>query len=163
MFIFGHLGLTALFAIIFSLSPLTSAIASQIPDIIDKPLYLLGLAPSARYIGHTLLMAFVFGLVSYLITKKRVFSLSIFFGMIMHLFEDLPTTLFNDAGLIPWFFPFEKYNFSTKPWIFQYTLFLLIMDFIGLVILVVLYKKNKTFRNEISLVLRYLKGVIRKA
>lgn len=162
MFIFGHIGITAFFAAFFSLSPLTAAIASQMPDVIDKSLYLLGLTPTARYIGHTLFIAVLFGFISYIVTKRKIFSLSIFFGMIMHLLEDLPTILFDGAGLIPWFFPFVNYNFSTEPWVFGYTLFLMIMDIIGIILIIILYKKNHVFRKELSIIFRYIKNIFKK-
>ena len=142
MFVLGHIGITAFLASLLFFYPLLAALASQLPDLIDKPFYILGIFPCGRYIGHTLLAVIIIGLISYLLTKKKLVALSISFGMLMHLFEDLPY-------FIPWFYPFVGYDFPTGPFEFQYTLKLLILDITGLAMLIILYKKNKTFRGEI--------------
>ncbi|MBU5688498.1 MAG: metal-dependent hydrolase [Candidatus Aenigmarchaeota archaeon] len=143
MFVLAHLGITAFLASFLSLSPLTALIASQLPDLIDKPPYILGIFPSGRYIGHTLLFVLLFGLSTYIITRKKIIALSVSFGMLMHLIEDLPY-------FIPWFYPFINYDFPKGPFKFTYTLELFILDLIGLSLLFFLYKTNKNFRKEIS-------------
>jgi len=141
MFIFAHIGITALFAFFLSLSPLTAAFTCLIPDLIDKPLNIIGLAPISRFIGHTLFMVFLTGIVFYLITRKKVISISAAFGVFIHLIED--------SGFIPWLFPFKKYVFPVKAFKFRYTLFLFITDMIGIIILIILYKKDGGFRREV--------------
>lgn len=142
MFILGHIGITAFLASLLFLYPFLAGLASQLPDLIDKPLYILGIFPCGRYIGHTLFAVFLVGLISYLITKRKLIALSISFGMLMHLFEDMP-------HFVPWFYPFLDYDFPTSPFEFHYTLKLFILDLIGLTLLIILYKKNNTFRGEI--------------
>ncbi len=142
MFILGHIGITAFLASLLFFYPFLAAISSQIPDLIDKPLYLLGIFPSGRYIGHTILAVLVIGLLAYALTKRKLVALSISFGMLMHLFEDLPY-------FIPWFYPFINYNFPTDPFEFHYTFKLFILDVTGLILLIILYNKNKTFKGEI--------------
>jgi len=142
MFILGHIGITAFLASLLFFYPLLAAASSLIPDLIDKPFYILGIFPCGRYIGHTLLAIVIVGLISYLLTKRKLVALSISFGMLMHLFEDMPY-------FIPWFYPFVDYDFPTGPFEFHYTLKLFILDMIGLFLLIILYKRNKTFRGEV--------------
>ena len=59
MYPLGHLGITLFFASLLVLSFPLVAIGSQIPDLIDKPLALVGIAPCGRHIGHTLLITLV--------------------------------------------------------------------------------------------------------
>ncbi|MFH8080415.1 MAG: metal-dependent hydrolase [Candidatus Aenigmatarchaeota archaeon] len=143
MFILAHLGITAFFASLLHLSPLTALFASQLPDIIDKPLYIIGIFPSGRYIGHTLFAAILLGLMTLEMTRKKLIALSVSFGIIMHLVEDLPY-------FVPWFYPFMNYDFPQTPFKLSYTLELFILDLVGLFLLFTLYKKNSTFRNEIT-------------
>ncbi|MCX8178234.1 MAG: metal-dependent hydrolase [Candidatus Aenigmarchaeota archaeon] len=143
MFILGHIGITAFLASILGLPILIAAISSQIPDLIDKPLFLLGIFPSGRYIGHTLLFVVLFGFMTYIITKRKVISIAVSFGMLMHLFQDLPY-------FIPWFYPFINYIFPTGPFEFQYTLKLFLLDLTGIVLLTILYLKNNGFKKEIN-------------
>lgn len=153
MFILAHLGITAFLASLLSLSPLIALIASQLPDLIDKPPYILGISPSGRYMGHTLLSIFLLGLATYLITRKKIIALSVSFGMLMHLIEDLPY-------FIPWLYPFINYDFPKGPFEFTYTWQLFILDMIGLLLLLILYKKNQKFRNEISSVFSKIKQIL---
>jgi len=153
MFVLGHIGITAFLASLLMLSPLIAAIASQLPDLIDKPPYILGISPSGRYIGHTLLAIFLVGFITYLITRKKIIALSISFGMFLHLIEDLPY-------FIPWLYPFVNYDFPKGPFEFHYTLQLFALDMLGLMLLIILYKKNESFRKEIDNVRKlFLKAI----
>lgn len=145
MFILGHIGITAFLASVIGLPILIAAISSQIPDLIDKPLFLIGIFPSGRYIGHTIFFVLLFGIITYIITKKKAISVAVSFGMLMHLFEDLPY-------FVPWFYPFMNYDFPTGPFEFQYTLTLFALDLVGLILLYILYIKNKSFNKEITAV-----------
>jgi hypothetical protein len=75
-----------------------------LPDLMDKPLWVLGVISNGRYIGHTLLMVFLvavgFGM------AKRTYGLLAPCGSIPHL-------LFDTGGHSnnPWFYPFRRYDF----------------------------------------------------
>ncbi|MHA1913380.1 MAG: metal-dependent hydrolase [Promethearchaeota archaeon] len=78
------------------------AIGSLLPDIIDKPIYLLGLG-NGRFVSHNLLFI-TLAFLAVLLISRRNFKLSIPFliGMGLHLVLDLP--------YVPWFYPFMTYE-----------------------------------------------------
>lgn len=143
MFIPGHVGITLFLAYILALSPIYAAIGVLIPDLLDKPLRILGLAPHSRYIGHTLLGVALSFALAYLITKNRLISFSLSFGYFLHLLEDLPF-------FIPWFYPFVDYTFPTGAFKFQYTLFAFIFDAIGVALVLYLYRTKPEFRSDVA-------------
>lgn len=81
-----------------------TAFAFLLSDLIDKPLWMLGVISDGRYIGHTLLVAALVALVFSL--KKRVYGLFAICGSISHLLLDI-------RGFVPWFYPFKGYNFPS--------------------------------------------------
>lgn len=81
-----------------------TAFAFLLPDLIDKPLWILGVISDGRYIGHTLLVAALVALAFSL--KKRVYGLFAICGSISHLLLDI-------WGFVPWFYPFKDYNFPS--------------------------------------------------
>lgn len=121
-----------------SLSIVLASFGALLPDLIDKPLVLIGIAPLGRYIGHTLFTAVVSSIVTFLITKNKNYGLSIGFGCIFHLFEDLP-------GFIPWFYPFVDYDFPSVPLKIKYTFLMFSLDVIGLISIYYITQKNHEF------------------
>ncbi len=81
-----------------------TAFAFLVPDLIDKPLWILGAISDGRFIGHTLVVAAVVALAFSL--KKRVYGLFAICGSILHLLLDI-------RGFVPWFYPFKDYNFPS--------------------------------------------------
>lgn len=79
-----------------------TAFSFLLPDLIDKPLWVLGVISDGRYIGHTLLLAFLVALAFAL--KKRAYGLFAICGVISHL-------LLDTSGFMPWFYPFKRYDF----------------------------------------------------
>lgn len=79
-----------------------TAFAFLLPDLIDKPLWMLGVISDGRFIGHTLLITFLVAVAFSF--KKRVYGLFALCGGISHL-------LLDTSGFMPWFFPFKSYNF----------------------------------------------------
>ena len=156
MFIPGHFGISFFIAYMILLLPLYTAIGSLIPDLIDKPLNILGILPSSRHIGHTLLGVFTCFLFVYLITRNKKISFSISFGYLLHLFEDLPF-------FVPWFYPFVKYDFPTGPFSFHYTLFAFVFDVIGIMLLVYVLKKDRKllghYKNSLAMMIKRLKSL----
>ena len=78
-----------------------TAFSFLLPDLIDKPLWVLGVFSDGRNIGHTLLLVF---LVAFAFSfKKRAYGLFAVCGGISHL-------LLDTSALIPWFYPFKGYD-----------------------------------------------------
>ena len=75
-----------------------------LPDLIDKPLWGLGVISDGRYIGHTLLMVFLVAVVFGM--AKRKYGLLALCGGMSHLLFDTGGHSFN-----PWFYPFKRYDF----------------------------------------------------
>ena len=130
-------------------------IGAILPDLIDKPLLLLGLG-KGRHLSHNFLFILIFFLILFISTKKNLeISLSLLFGMVFHLILDLPE--------VPLFYPFISYNFVIleEPlfyWIIKFftdpvTLFTEIM---GIGILIYIFITNKLYHR--SKFMKYLKG-----
>jgi hypothetical protein len=99
-----HIGVPAALAVLFRLNLVVAILCGILPDMVDKPLAVLGIG-GGRFIGHTLLFA---GVVIVLFTVwKRKYGLAALIGLSSHLLLDL------DA-LVPWFYPFKKYPFYTN-------------------------------------------------
>lgn len=79
------------------------AFSSLLPDLIDKPLYLLGIG-DGRYVGHTLL--FVFLVAAAFSLRNKLYGLSVIFGAISH--------LLLDWGNVLWLYPFVNYDFTVS-------------------------------------------------
>jgi hypothetical protein len=82
-----------------------------VPDAIDKTLaWVLGVAPTARYIGHTPLAAGALSLGAGRLFGRRAataFGLAYF----VHLLGDM-----WDEGHIPWLMPFKRYDHRGERW-----------------------------------------------
>lgn len=104
---FGHVGITVGAAYVINRVPhlrlnlWVVAVSSLLPDLVDKPLYLLGIG-DGRYVGHTLL--FVFLAAAAVSLKNRIYGLSVLFGAVLHLLLDW-------SG-VPWLYPFVSYDFA---------------------------------------------------
>lgn len=78
-----------------------------LPDLVDKPLWALGVFTDGRNIGHTLFTTFLVALAFSL--KKRVYGLVAVCGGMAHLLSDR-------SALVPWFYPFKTYDFPSEDW-----------------------------------------------
>lgn len=77
------------------------AFSFLLPDLLDKPLWILGIG-CGRFVGHTLLFVFLVALIFSL--KRWTYGLSALAGGMLHLLSDV-------GWFIPWFYPFVQYNF----------------------------------------------------
>jgi hypothetical protein len=92
-------------------SPAPSVAGALLPDVIDKTLsWVLGVAPSARYIGHTLVMAGALSAGAAGLFGRRP-ALAFCGAYVVHLLGDL-----WDEGHVPWFMPFRRYDHRGKRW-----------------------------------------------
>jgi hypothetical protein len=113
-----HVGVSAALAFLFRLNPIVVIFCGILPDMVDKPLAVLGIG-GGRYIGHTLLFAVL--VVAVLLLWKRKYGLAALTGLASHFLLDL-------NALIPWFYPFKKYTFfsnelSISEWLKGYLTF----------------------------------------
>jgi membrane-bound metal-dependent hydrolase YbcI (DUF457 family) len=143
MILFGHIGITAFLGSFISISLLTAVIGSIMPDVIDKTLFLLGLINTGRFIGHTLFLCIIFSLITYLVFRKKLLSISLFFGFMLHLLEDA-------TKFVPWFYPFVNYNFSAYNLGPVFTPFNIASEIVGIIMLIYVYQTNSHFRNSIT-------------
>ena len=72
-----------------------------LPDLLDKPLWMLGIS-CGRFVGHTLLFVFLVAFVFSL--RKRTYGLFALVGGMLHLLSDV-------GWFMPWLYPFVKYDF----------------------------------------------------
>lgn len=78
-------------------------IGSIFPDIIDKPIFLLGLG-NGRFFSHTIFFILINFVILFLITKRNLkVSFPFLAGMSIHLILDFPK--------VPLFYPFILYDF----------------------------------------------------
>ena len=150
MYFFGHVGVILFLSFMLFLPVTFAFIGAILPDVIDKSLYLLGFAPSGRYIAHTLFFVVIAGLVTYFIIRKKSVALALSLGLLLHLFGD--ATYF-----VPWFYPFINYNFKAYPIELKWDPFLVSSEIVGLVLLFVIVKYGSgldAVRNRMRLKLR---------
>ena len=127
----------------------------MLPDLIDKPLLLLGLS-SGRHLSHNLLFIFIFFLILFISSKKNLeISLSLLIGMVFHLILDLPE--------VPLFYPFVSYNFGIleEPIFYWITKFftdpvVFLTEITGILILLYIFITHKLYYR--SKLMKYLKG-----
>lgn len=91
-------------AIIFRLNPIVTVFCGILPDLVDKPLAMMGIG-GGRYIGHTLLFGII--VVALFFLWKRRFGFAAITGLASHLLLDLNAP-------VPWFYPFKEYQFSNE-------------------------------------------------
>jgi hypothetical protein len=103
----GHIAVAGLLHRYLKVQAGPVLIASLYPDIVDKALYRLDLAPSGRTIAHTWLsLAVTTGFVRSIWGGEAAKSWSL--GYLGHLLADAD-------GFVPWFFPLRTYSFPQKP------------------------------------------------
>jgi hypothetical protein len=95
-----HIGVPGVAAALLRLNPLVAIFCGILPDMVDKPLAMMGVG-GGRFIGHTLLFAVV--VVAAFLLWKRKYGLAALTGLASHFLLDL-------NSLIPWFYPFKQYN-----------------------------------------------------
>jgi len=126
-----------------------------LPDIIDKPIFLLGFG-TGRYLSHNLLFALVSFFALFLLTKKNLkISLPFLIGIFSHFILDIP--------YVPFFYPFISYDWLVidEPLLYWFTSMftnpvVIITEITGVIIFTYILLKNKLFRY--SVILDYLKG-----
>ncbi len=128
---------------------------SLFPDIIDKPLSLLGLG-SGRLLSHNLFFILIAFLILFIFTKRNLrISVPFLVGMSIHLILDIPG--------IPLFYPLISYNFVSpeEPLLIWFSkLFtdpvVIMTELIGIAILVFIVINNKLYHRKD--IMEYLKG-----
>ena len=130
-------------------------IGSLFPDIIDKPLSLLGLG-TGRLLSHNLFFILIAFLILFIFTKRNLrISVPFLVGMSIHLILDIPK--------VPLFYPLISYDFLflEEPLFFWFSqLFsdpvVIMTELIGVAILIFIVINNKLYnRKDIN---EYLKG-----
>jgi len=130
-------------------------IGALLPDLIDKPILLLGLG-QGRALSHNLLFLLISFLIIFISSRKSFeISLSLLIGMVFHIILDLPE--------VPLFYPFVSYNFLVieEP-IFHWVTNLLtdplylLTEITGIGILIYIFITNRLYHR--SKFIKYLKG-----
>jgi len=140
---FGHIGISIFLGSFFSLVFFAVLTGALIPDVIDKTLLLLGLINTGRFIGHTLFIGILISLVVYIIFRKKLLSISILSGYMLHLLEDA-------TKFVPWFYPFVNYDFSAYSLGPVFTPFNIVSEIVGIVMLIYIIRTNSRFRNSLN-------------
>jgi len=101
----GHLGVSVLAHRYLKADLVPVVVAGVIPDVVDKALCQgLGLLPSGRMWGHTLLGLAVSTIVVRLLWGRQT-AWSWAVGYLGHLVADI-------GGQVPWLYPFVQYEFT---------------------------------------------------
>ena len=143
MILFGHIGISVFLGSFLSLSLLPVIAGALIPDLIDKTLLLFGLIDTGRFIGHTLFLGVLIALISYVIFRKKLVSVSLLFGYMFHLMEDA-------TQFVPWFYPFMSYNFSAYTFGPVFTPFNIASEIVGVAMFIYVIRMNSHFRDELN-------------
>ena len=97
----GRLRIPQAVALLLKAQLTVTAFCFLLPDLVDKPLWALGIG-CGRCLAHTLLFVFIVSIA--FSTRKRVYGLFALLGGILHLLTDL-------GWFVPWFWPFVRYDF----------------------------------------------------
>lgn len=101
---FAHIGIAVFISSFLSLSMLFTAIGTILPDIIDKSLFLIGIAPTGRFIAHTIFFAPILTLP--ILMKRKDLAFGFLLGNYLHL-------LLDAQHFMPWLYPIVQYDFPT--------------------------------------------------
>ena len=131
-------------------------IGSLLPDLIDKPLLLLGFGPG-RYLSHNLLFVLISFFTLFLLTKKnKRVSFPFLFGVSIHLLLDIP--------YVPFFFPFILYEdiIIGEPIVFWIEAYLTkpliqITEIAGVIFFIIILIRNRLFSTKD--IFLYFKGI----
>lgn len=97
----GHIGISLVLAYLMRLNPVVTVFCGILPDLVDKPLWIMGVG-GGRHVGHTLLFVILVSVMFFF--WKRKYGLAALVGGISHLLLDV-------NALVPWFYPFVEYSF----------------------------------------------------
>ncbi|MBN2099420.1 MAG: metal-dependent hydrolase [Dehalococcoidia bacterium] len=117
-----------------------------LPDLLDKPLWMLGIG-MGRFVGHTLLFVFLVAFVFFLI--KRSYGLFALIGGMAHLLSDV-------NGIVPWLYPFKKYDFpqwefwDTLRWYWVVRWFVELMLVVLVVFLLLFFMSHRKNRGDLG-------------
>ncbi|MFX1573619.1 MAG: metal-dependent hydrolase [Promethearchaeota archaeon] len=144
----------------FRINRFALIIGSLLPDIIDKPILLLGLG-NGRFFSHNLLFIITSFLIVFFLSKRNLeISIPFLVGTSIHLILDLP--------YVPLFYPFISYEFIVveEPVLYWFnTLFtnpiVLSTEIIGIAILIFILIHNKLYHVED--IKKYLNGSLQIA
>lgn len=92
---------------VLKLNLLVVFICALLPDLVDKPLWALGIG-APRYVAHTVLFMLVVAVALFL--WRRAYGLAALLGGGSHLFLDWVVP----GARIPWFYPFVSYSFPER-------------------------------------------------
>lgn len=160
MFLIFHVALPLIFTEIprikkLQINRFALVIGSLLPDLIDKPLLLLGLG-TGRLFTHNLLFVLMSFLFLHFLTKQNLkISFPFLFGVIMHLILDIP--------YVPFFYPFISYEFIVIEEPFWYWFRALFTNFVvmitevtGIILFILILVRNRLY--SIKEIISYLKG-----
>jgi hypothetical protein len=155
MILFGHIGLSIFLGSFLSLSLFAVLTGALIPDVIDKTLLLFGLINTGRFIGHTLFLGILISLVFYIIFRRKLVSISLLLGYMLHLLEDA-------THFVPWFYPFINYDFSAYSLGPVFTPFNIASEIVGIVMFIYVIRTNSHFRVSLNKLLSNTISIKRK-
>ncbi|NYZ75121.1 hypothetical protein H0O03_02560, partial [Candidatus Micrarchaeota archaeon] len=113
-----------------------TAFFALLPDLVDKPLFLLGLAPSSRFIAHTIFFGLVVAAILLMVLPKQTrlpIAAAALLGSWSHLLLDV-------NGPLPLFFPLLSYVFPPYDLGLEFNAATILFELIGFscVLLVIL-------------------------
>ncbi len=135
LILFGHVGLTASAGKALKLPIIYLLFASMLPDVVDKVLFAARVAPSTRFIGHTIIFSLAVSFLFYIITKKKNIGLALLLGCLLHLLGDI-------TGFLPLFYPFVNYAFPSGQLALRIGPFEIITESLGIILLVIIFKSK---------------------
>lgn len=125
----GDFGSKSFWGRVLSPEAAVTAFSFMLADLIDKPLWILGVITDGRFIAHTLLVWVLVAGAFYLVKPAYGwFSLA---GGLVH-------RLLDRWGFMPWFFPFKQYDWPTWDYHRVITWYNILFTVVEMVVVVVL-------------------------
>lgn len=127
MLFLGHIGIVAFVSSMIFLPILGGVIGVLLPDLVDKGLFVVHVAPCSRFIAHSIFFFPVVGIIAYLITRNKQLAIAVALGSVLHLLQDM-----HDD--VPFLYPLKTYAFFStcgKQITVTFTPFVITTEIIG--------------------------------
>ncbi len=125
----GDFGSKGFWGRVLSPESAVTAFAFMLADLIDKPLWVLGVISDGRFIGHTLLIWVLVAGAFYLV--KPAYGWFALAGGLLHRLLDV-------FAFMPWFYPFKQYDWPTVDYHGVVTWFPIVWTFLEMAVVVCL-------------------------
>jgi len=148
----AHIGIVLFVASLLYLPLIAAMVGGILPDIVDKTLFITGLAPCGRFFAHSIFFGPIIAGISFLITRRKDLSLALLLGCYIHLILDM-------RYFLPWFYPLVQYTFYCPPIEIRPDLIAVVFEGIGVLLIPITFVLKPKIKHLKKLLIRKRKRV----